>query len=451
MKKSKLLSLFMVMVLVVLAALTGCSSANEGEKKDEGNKEADVSWKDKDPKEIEGEITFITQRTDIVDTVFPEYAKEFQKTYPNVDVKFEALTDYGGQITPRMNTEDYGDVLLMAPQVPIEDVPNFFEPLGKLDEMEKEYMGVEERAVGGTVYGIPIAITYTGVVYNKQVFEEAGIEKTPRTIDEFKTALQKVKDNTDAVPLYTNYAAGWPLTQWQGAVATVAGDAAYYNQTLINEPDPLTPGKPEYELYKVMYDVAKAGLIEEDPLTTDWELSKELMGKGKIATMVLGSWAVDQIKGVSENPDDIGYMPFPTDAEEVIFPLGADLQIAVNKHSEHKDAALAWVDWFIHDSGYAVEQAGGISASKSVPLPEELAVYEEQGVIFSLLDPAKEGQEGLLDQIDKESEVGLWLEDKKKRMIESAIGNKDETYEDINKELNADWNEARIKIMGEYE
>jgi ABC-type glycerol-3-phosphate transport system substrate-binding protein len=441
----------MAMVLVVLAALTGCSSTSKEDDggKNGGSTEADVSWKDKDPKEIEGEITFITQRTDIVDTVFPEYEKEFQKIYPNVEVNFEALTDYGGQITPRMNTEDYGDVLLMAPQVPIEDIPNFFEPLGKLAEMEKDYMGVEERTVDGTVYGIPIAVTYTGVVYNKKVFAEAGIEKTPKTIDEFMEALNKVKDNTDAIPMYTNYAAGWPLTQWQGAVTTVAGDAAYYNQTLVNEKDPLVPGKPQYELYKIMYDIAKQGLIEKDPLTTDWELSKEMMGKGEIATMVLGSWATGQIKSVSENPDDIGYMPFPTNAEEVIFPLGADLQIGVNKHTEHKDAALAWVDWFIHDSGYAVEQAGGISAAKSVPLPEELKAYEEQGVVFSLLEPAKEGQEGLLDQIDKESEVGFWLEDNKKRIIEAAIGNRDETYEDINKELNADWNEAAEKIKGE--
>jgi len=449
MKKSKLLSLLMVMLLIVLAALTGCSSSNEGSESVDGGSDADVSWKDKDPEEIEGEITFISQRTDIVDTVFPEYEKEFQKKYPNVEVNFEALTDYGGQITPRMNTEEYGDVLLLPTQVPIADLPNFFEPLGTLDEMGGKYMGVEERAVDGTVYGIPIAITYTGVVYNKKVYEEAGVTETPRTMDEFIAALEKVKENTDAVPLYSNYAAGWPLTQWEGAFTTVAGDPAYYNQTMVNEKDQLTEGKPQYELWKLMYDVANKGLIEEDPLTTDWESSKAMMGKGEIATMVLGSWAIDQIKSVAENPDDIGYMPFPTNADKVIFPLGADFQMGVNKYSENKDAALAWVDWFIHESGYSVEQAGGISAAKDVPLPEELKKYEEQGVTFELLTPAKEGQEGLLDMIDKEAEVGLWLEDKPKRIVEAAIGNRDESFEDIMAELNTDWNEAYDKVTAE--
>ncbi|MDQ0225389.1 sugar ABC transporter substrate-binding protein [Bacillus sp. 7586-K] len=449
MKKGKLLSLLMVMMLVVLAALSGCGNNKEGSNSEGGTQEADTSWKDKDPKDIKGEITVINQRTDIIDTVFPEYEKEFQKKYPNVEVNFEALTDYGGQITPRMNTQDYGDVLLIPTQVPIKDIPNFFEPLGKLEDMEKDYMGVEERAVDGTVYGIPIAVTYTGVVYNKKVFEEAGITETPKTMDDFLAALQKIKDNTDAIPLYTNYAAGWPLTQWEGAFTTVAGDAAYYNQTMVNEKDPFVKGKPQYELWKLMYDVANKDLIEEDPLTTDWETSKAMIGKGEIGTMVLGSWAIDQIKSVSENPDDIGYMPFPTNADKVIFPLGADFQIGVNKNSENKEAALAWVDWFIHESGYSVEQAGGISAAKDVPLPEELKQYEEQGVTFELLTPAKEGQEGLLDKIDKEAEVGLWLEDTPKRIVEAAIGNRDESFDDIMKELNADWNEAYDKVTAE--
>ena len=41
-----------------------------------------------------GEITVITQRTDIVNTKFKEYAAEFQKEYPDVTVKFEAIKDY---------------------------------------------------------------------------------------------------------------------------------------------------------------------------------------------------------------------------------------------------------------------------------------------------------------------------------------------------------------------
>ncbi|NPC93485.1 extracellular solute-binding protein [Bacillus sp. WMMC1349] len=432
--KSKMKWLISLMIgLLITGTLSACGS----EKKQSGTGEKDIS----------GNITVITQRTDIVDTVFQKYAEKFQEKYPNVKVSFEALADYGGQITPRMNTKDYGDVLLIPTQVPIADIPDYFEPLGSLKDMEKKYMGVEERAVDGKVYGIPIAVTYTGIVYNKKVFEKAGIKKLPRTFNDLMEALKKVKNSTDAVPLYTNYASGWPLTQWEGVITTVAGDPDYYNVKMVNENDPFAKGKPHYQTYKLMYDLAKQGLIEKDPLTTDWESSKAMLGRGEIATMVMGSWAVDQIKGVAENPDDIGFMPFPTNADKVIFPLGADFQIAINKNSENKEAARAWVDWFIHESDYSVKQAGGISAAKDKPLPDELQHYKKEGVEFKLLTPAKEGQKGLMDKIDKEAEIGFWLEKNKKTIVEAGIGNRSESFDQLAEQYNKAWNKARTKIM----
>ncbi len=277
---NKKLLLFLASVLLMLGVIAGCSSDNEentsgdngGDNGEEaGSDDAPLyeAWKEKAPEDIEGDITVITHRTDIVDSVYQDYKSQFNEKYPNVEVNFEALTDYGGEIMPRMNTEDYGDVQYLPVQVPIEDIPNFFEPMGQLDEMEENYLGVEERAVDGTVYGIPIAVTYTGIIYNKAVFEEAGVEGIPATQAEFIDALTKVKENTDATPLYTNYAAGWPLTQWEGAVTTTAGSVDYYNVDMLDDPTPFDEGDPHYDHYKLMYDVAEQGLIENDPLTTD--------------------------------------------------------------------------------------------------------------------------------------------------------------------------------------
>ncbi|RIW34260.1 carbohydrate ABC transporter substrate-binding protein [Bacillus salacetis] len=434
MKKNKLILFFMSILLVVSGFLAGCSSNEAGS--DSGD----------DDGKVEGEITVITQRTDIVDTVFKDYAAKFQEEYPDVEVNFEALADYEGQIMPRMNTGDYGDVLLIPTSIPIEDIPDFFEPLGDVEEMQEEYMAIDERAVGGKVYGIPIAVNYSGIVYNKSVFEEAGISELQFTPDEFLKALEAVKEKTDAIPLYTNYAAGWTLTQWESALATVAGDPDYVNITQPNTDDNFVPGEPHYELYKVMYDVANKGLIEKDPLTTDWETSKQMLADGDIATMVLGSWAIGQIKALTDTPEDIGYMPFPTNAEKVLFPLSADYNLAVNVNSENKAAAKAWVDFFINESGYPTEQAFGLSPAKDALLPDALSEFEGTGIEFETLTPAEEGQEGLVDAIDKEAEIGLWTEDFKKRIVEAAIGNTDETYDEIMKDLNEDWVKAREKV-----
>lgn len=438
----------LIVSIPFLVMMAACGS-DDGTLSDNETEEslASESWKDLDPEEIEGDLTVITHRTDIVDSVYQDYKAEFESIYPNVNVNFEALSDYGGEIMPRINTQDYGDVQYLPIQVPIEDIPNFFEPMGSLDDMKEKYLGVEERAVDQTVYGIPIALTYTGVIYNKAVFEEAGIGELPITPDQFIEAMQKIKDNTDAIPLYTNYGDAWPLAQWEGAITTTAGNVDYYNVDILDDPRPFDSGDPHYEHYKLMYDLVEQGLIEDDPLTTDWESSKVMMNNGEIGAMVLGSWALEQIQDAGPNADDIAIMAFPTNAEDTIFSLGADMNISVSKYSQNKEAAFAWVDWFIHESGYAVEQAGGISASVDVPLPTALQEAEAAGAQFAMLTPSPEGKEGLLDQIDKEAEVGLWLEDNKQILVEAAVGNRDMNYDDVMNDWNERWEEAYSSIV----
>lgn len=443
MKKSKVFIGLTAMILV-LAMLSGCGGGKQASPNNEsGNNGTGQQTGDG----ISGEITVITQRTDIVDTVFKDYAAKFNQKYPDVKVSFQALSDYEGQITVRMSSDDYGDVLLLPTSIPLADTPEFFEPLGSLEELSKQYIGLEERAVDGQAYGIPIAVNFSGVLYNKKVFADAGVTEAPKTPDEFLAALQKIKDKGDATPLYTNYADGWPLTQWEAVLTTLAGDVNYVNITQPNTDDNFVPGQPHYELYKVLYDAAKQGLIEDDPTTTNWEASKADLAGGKIGAMVLGSWAIGQVQELAENKDDIAYMPFPTNAGEVIMPLADDYTIGISKHSKNKAAARAWIDWFINESGYPTEQAGGMSPVVGAPLPGTLKQFEGTDVKFELQTPAKPGQEGLVDKIDKDAEIGLWQPEFKKRIIEAAIGNLDESYDDIMKDLNGAWVKSRAKFV----
>lgn len=445
MKRTKWMAGLMALTLT-MGLFAGCSSGSNGGNAGNSGDASNAAAGEGGAKAIKGEITVITQRTDIVDTVFQDYAAKFNEKYPDVKVNFEALANYEDQIKIRMSTRDYGDVLLIPTSVPMKDLPDYFEPMGSVAELSSKYTGLEERAVNGQSYGIPITINFNGVIYNKKVFEQAGYATPPKTIDEFMAALQAIKDKTDAVPLYTNYAAGWPLTQWEADLPTVAGDVSYVNNKQPATDDNFVPGQPHYELYKILYDAAQKGLIEEDPTTTDWESSKVDLGSGKIGAMVLGSWAIGQIKGVAANPDDVGFMPFTTNADKVVVPLADDYLIGVSIHSQNKEASRAWVDWFINESGYPTTEGGGMSPVKGAELPEILKAYEGTDITFEALAPAEAGQEGLVDAIDKDAEIGLWQPDFKKRIIEAAIGNRDESYDDIMKDLNDAWVQSRAKI-----
>ena len=397
--------------------------------------------------DISGEITVLTNRTDLVDTTFVEYAKKFNEKYPNVKVNFEAMTDYTGEVKIRMNTEDYGDVLLIPDEVNITQLPDFFAPLGTVDELGQKYNFVTEKALQGQVYGLPVTGNANGVLYNKAVFEAAGITELPNTPEAFLAALQLVKDKTDAIPYYTNYAAGWPL-QWQSYLGSVSCDPDASNK-MVQMDAPFAPGTPNYIIYKLMYDMVAQGLNETDPSTTDWELSKQMFADGEIATLPLGSWAIVQMEEKAADPSVVGYMPFPSNVDgKVCATAGGDYKIAINKNTESPEAARAWLDWFLDESNFAYDQ-GGIPPLKDGEYPPQLASFAELGVELVSANPAPAGEEGWFNQIDTEAEIGLNTPNLGQRIIDAARGNTDETFDDIMNDLNAKWAEAHAGVVNQ--
>lgn len=398
--------------------------------------------------DISSSITVLTNRTDIVDTVFVEYAERFNEIYPNIEVEFEALTDYPGEVKIRLNTTDYGDVLLIPDEITPDQFSDFFTPLGTVEDLDEEYIFVTEKSFAGLVYGLPVVGNAQGIVYNKAVFAEAGITDLPTTPDAFLTAMQAIKDNTDAVPYYTNYAAGWPLVQWEGNRGSLSCNPNYSNELAYTDA-PFSEGTDHYVMYKLMYDLVANGLVEEDPSTTDWETSKALLGSGEIASMVLGSWSIVQMQEAADNPDDIGYMPFPSPNDDLLCSsAGGDWKMGINVNSEHQAAARAWVDWFLNESGFA-ESQGGIPPVKGQPMPATLQAFDDLKVQLISQNPAPQGEEGWVDNIDSEAEIGLWAPAFRQRIVDAARGNSDESLEDIFADLNARWAEARAEIVSQ--
>ncbi|TQM42967.1 ABC transporter substrate-binding protein [Pseudonocardia cypriaca] len=394
---------------------------------------------------ISGEITVLTHRTDIVDTVFADYERRFKEIHPDVEVEFEAITDYDGEVRIRLNAQEYGDVLMLPDAVTKDQLPQFFEPLGTLEEMSRKYRFATEKAYEGQVYGIAITGNANGFVYNRRIWQQAGVTEAPKTPDEFIAALQAIADRTDAVPLYTNYADGWPLgAQWAGHRGGISNNPDAVNEMATTDA-PWTPGSELYVIDSLLFDAVQRGLTEPDPTTTEWELSKQLLGTGQIATMNLGSWSIVQMREAAPNPDDIGYLPFPVQVDGKFHSvIAGDFKQGINVHSDNKAAARAWVDWFADQSNYATDQ-GGISPLLNGPEPTTLKDFADLGVEYFELTPEPPGKEGLVDRIDDESEIGVTEHLYRQRLVDAARGARPETKEQIFAELNQRWAAARAE------
>lgn len=389
-----------------------------------------------------GELLVLTNRTDIVDTEFVKYAKKFNETYPDVKVKFEALS--ADEVKTRMSTKDYGDVLLIPNDVSGRDLPDFFEPLGATAELSKKYRFSDSKAYEDQSYGIATFGNANGMVYNKKVFKEAGITELPKTPEEFMSDMQAVKDKTKAIPYYTNYKDGWPLGWPVSLLGAVSGDPEASVKMAEND-TPWGPGQELNTLDSLMYKLVKNGLTEKDPTTTNWENSKSLIGKGEVAMMPLGTWALPQMEKAAtdtgNDPKDIGYMPAPFQTGgKFNSPIGPDWMQGINVNSENKKAARLWIDFFTNDSGF-YEFAGGIPAAKDKPMPKALQEFADEGVNFIETKPAPKR-----DLVDNQSEIGITQPDPYRDLVDSARGASKKSEQQLYDEWNKKWADARTKV-----
>ena len=405
--------------------------------------------------DLTADLKFISHRTDLIeDGTFDGYIAAFQEMYPNITISYEGITDYAGDMTTRLTSNDWGDVCMIPTTIPLSELSDYFYAMCDLSEIEADYNFASNRAYDGKVYGIPSTGNAQGIVYNKAVFEAAGVTEIPKTPDEFLDALQKIKDNTDAIPLYTNYAAGWTMSAWDAYIGGGAtADPDWMNITMPQTHDVFAPGVPTgdtqsgpYAVYYTLYEAVARGLTEDDPTTTDWEGSKPMINNGQIGTMVLGSWAIVQMQAAGDNADDIGYMPFPITVNGTQYAsAGADYCYGINLNTsdDNKIAAMLYIKWLTESSNFAYDQ-GGVPVLKSQEYPDTLAAFDGIELIEDTAAPAEIAD--LQGNVSNGSELSLNADQTHvQRIVEGAI-NGDETLDDIV----ADWNEAWNAAVDQY-
>lgn len=438
------------MVLSMTACGSGDKGGSAGGEKTDIDLTIDQIKLGEDYTDLSADLKFLTHKTDVIDTRFQGYIEEFQKVYPNINIEYEGITDYAGDVTTRLSTGDWGDICMVPTTVDLDELENYFTCFGDYDTLSEDYLMLTGRSYEGKVYGIPSMGNVQGVLYNKAVFEEAGITELPKTPDEFLDALQKIKDNTDAIPLYTNFAADWTMNAWDAYIdgcATGQADFAHEGRTKGENPFANRgDGTGPYAVYDILYEAVSRGLTEEDPTTTDWEGSKGMINNGEIGCMVLGSWAILQAQEAGDHADDIAYMPFPISIDGKQYAsAGPDYCYGINCNSseDEQTAAMVYIKWLVEESGFETDE-GGISAVVDAPFPETLSAFSDIDLLFDV--PVPEGEETLGNDVNNESELGINVSGAiPKQVLEAALDGAPSM-----EEMSAEWNEAWTAAQEKY-
>ncbi|MFJ8144165.1 extracellular solute-binding protein [Streptomyces sp. NPDC096048] len=265
-----------------------------------------------------------------------DLAKEFEaKT--KAKVKFEIQTWNGIQqkLTTALSEENPPDVF----EVGNTQTPAYAKTGGLADLTDlKAEIGTdwtesinESSVFEGKQYAAPWFVVNRVVVYNKKVWADAGIKETPKTRDEFYSALKTIGEKTDAEPIYL------PGQNWYHFVGLAIGEGAELvkkdgDKYVSNLDDPKITAA--METYKKFQSLSKAPQ-DKDEATPQ---QGEVFAKGNVGSFIGMGWeAATAIKANPKIEKDIGYFTIPgeTAAEpEGVFLGGSNLAVAAGSKKQ---------------------------------------------------------------------------------------------------------------------
>ncbi|WRP07205.1 extracellular solute-binding protein [Rossellomorea aquimaris] len=396
----KLLKAFIVGFISV--TLTACNEDKE-EKKELEPEEEKVTLTIRNPKvEIASE--------------FEQMVSTYEEENPGVVIKVETV---GGA------ADDYSDI---TAKLAAGEGPDIFTNLGReaakewrrfLEDLSDEpwVHRASENVLGGItldkkVYGMPINIEGFGIIYNRDLFQKAGITSPPSTYPELEEAAAKL-DQKGIKPFANGYYEDWKLGHHMASVAFAQADKGF-PQGLDNGSASFRDNPSFQELFTLTDLTVRYG--NERPTSTDYYTELEQFTKGNAAMILQGNW----IQPLLEDKEvSVGMFPVPlTDRNEGRILAGVPGYWVINSQSspEEKREAKKFLNWMVSSEkgqAYMTEKFHFIPAFKDIPVQdigplgeETLKLIKETDTFnWSSFSPCIKKEMGgiMQDYIDEES------------------------------------------------
>ncbi|KOG39208.1 extracellular solute-binding protein [Streptomyces resistomycificus] len=220
----------------------------------------------------------------------------------------------------------------------------FFLPLdgteALADEAKFQPNLIEQAKYDGKTYGVPLVTDTLALVYNKELFEKAGVE-APKTWDELKKAAATIKDKTGVDGYWGSTQAYYAQTFLYGE-GTDTVDAAAKKVTVNS-----APAKKGYETWQSLFD--GKGLHKADTTADAYAHIQEAFVSGKVASIIQGPWEITNFfKGSAfKDKDNLGIATVPAGSTgKAGAPTGGhNLSVYAGSDSAHQKAALKFVNF----------------------------------------------------------------------------------------------------------
>lgn len=148
---------------MVLGMVTGCGSSKGG---DSGDK-----------------VTInLYQNKSEISSQLQEAADKYTEENPNVTINVESIqgNDYNTNLKAKLISDDSVDIYALGDN--ITNMTDYVEDLSDQEWLKNAVDGsLDDVTLDGKVYGIPVSVEGYGLVYNKEIFKDAGIDASTLT------------------------------------------------------------------------------------------------------------------------------------------------------------------------------------------------------------------------------------------------------------------------------
>ena len=381
----KKIKLAMIGMTAVLFGLTAC-----------GNKQEETSKG--------GKTTIRFASWDTADDVDAQQklVDKFNEEHPDIQVVLEAYgSDFDTKISASMGSGDAPDVMYMW------NYPAYHEGLEPLDSyIEKEGEDYKKNfystlwnynSYDGQIYGLPVGFTTHCVYYNKDLFEQAGVEapkegwtwkdlqETAKTIYE-KTGVKGFSFSMKPDPY------DYEMYLWSNGTAYCDKDGKM---------EGYVDSDKALETYKMFQDMEKDGYA----VATEKSGSDEFQA-GQTGMFVYGAWAV---KKYTEEGVNFGLAKLPSFGSEKSASILSSSGVAIAKSSKNKEAAWEFVKFWTSEESNKTRIGTEFPVLMSVVESEKILEKPEYAPFYEMLDQSGEYTPASFI-MDKWSEVSEKLE-----------------------------------------
>lgn len=342
----------------------------------------------------------------------------FQDANPNITVNaeetvwkadtFQALL--AGGTMPTVMSVPFTDIGSLMQNEQVADITDYVQGDTVLSDLNPTLNKLVTDQ-NGRVRGVPIAAYTMGLIYNRALFTQAGLDPDdpPTTWDEVRAAAKTIQEKTGAQgfgAMTSENTGGWVLTTMSYA----------FGDTIVSPDDP-SKAQVDNDATKQALEFYKALRWDDNTFGSNFLVNygdaNNAFAAGKVGMYVQGADIyLNAVVNLGVKPEDVGVAPLPQDSDGLGSLGGGNAEVInPNATPEEIAAALKWIDFQYFkkyvDQDTALSKADTVLANNGVVGQPELRIvgaeaYDQWlGWVKDKINVPRDNFKVYLDNVDK--------------------------------------------------